>query len=46
MSKEQKLSKEYYFVIVGHNDQPIFEIEFPVPDPKKKKDQDVMLFLL
>lgn len=41
MSKDTKLPKEYYFVIVGHNDQPVFEIEFPAIDPKKKKDQDV-----
>uniref|UniRef100_A0A914DS71 Trafficking protein particle complex subunit 2 n=1 Tax=Acrobeloides nanus TaxID=290746 RepID=A0A914DS71_9BILA len=32
---------KYYFVIVGHQDQPIFEIEFPLPDPKKKLEQDV-----
>uniref|UniRef100_A0A915CNN1 Trafficking protein particle complex subunit 2 n=1 Tax=Ditylenchus dipsaci TaxID=166011 RepID=A0A915CNN1_9BILA len=41
-SKDAKLKEVfYYFVIVGHNDQPIFEIEFPVPDPKKKREHDV-----
>ncbi|VDN52597.1 unnamed protein product [Dracunculus medinensis] len=33
-------SREYYFVIVGHNDQPIFEIEFPVCDAKRKREYD------
>lgn len=40
MLRDQK-TKEYYFVIVGHNDQPLFEIEFPIPDAKKKRKNDV-----
>ncbi|CAJ0585856.1 unnamed protein product, partial [Mesorhabditis spiculigera] len=32
------MSKEYYFVIVGHNDQPLYEIDFPVGGEKKKRD--------
>lgn len=38
------MSKEFYFVIIGHHDQPIFEIEFPVVDAKKRRDQDVRHF--
>ncbi|CAD5234665.1 unnamed protein product [Bursaphelenchus xylophilus] len=35
------MSKEYYFVIVGRDDQPVFEIEYPVAAQKKRKENDV-----
>ncbi|VDL78674.1 unnamed protein product [Nippostrongylus brasiliensis] len=29
--------KNFYFVIIGHNDQPLFEMDFPVTDKKSKE---------
>ncbi|VDN37978.1 unnamed protein product [Cylicostephanus goldi] len=29
--------KNFYFVIVGHNDQPLFEMDFPITDKKSKE---------
>ncbi|GMT32166.1 hypothetical protein PFISCL1PPCAC_23463, partial [Pristionchus fissidentatus] len=34
------MSKEFYFVIVGRNDQPLYEIEFPIMDKNRKKDEN------
>lgn len=32
-------SKEYYFAVIGHYDQPIFEMDFPAGE-KKTKDSE------
>ncbi|VDN07693.1 unnamed protein product [Thelazia callipaeda] len=32
--------REYYFFIIGQNDQLIFEMEFPVVDAKKRRESD------
>ncbi|KAF8381818.1 sedl-1 [Pristionchus pacificus] len=34
------MSKEFYFVIVGRNDQPLYEIEFPISDKNRKRDDN------
>lgn len=37
--------KEFYFVIVGHNDQPLFEIDFPIAEKKKRETENRLAFI-
>lgn len=32
-------TKEFYFAIIGHCDQPIFEMDFPVGEKKTKESE-------
>ncbi|GMR31879.1 hypothetical protein PMAYCL1PPCAC_02074 [Pristionchus mayeri] len=32
------ITKDFYFVIVGRNDQPLYEIEFPSSDKNRRRD--------